>query len=194
MENCISGLVIISCVLLVMALFIGVCIYLVCSPVKTRRLNEIFSNEEARERDPEDKASEPEESLSKTGEEKKSSAAPESKGEASEGTAPKVDEPDATKLLNAVKDAISIIKSNKENMGVDTIVFVNCPGLKEDNAEYLLVLDKDAEEIAKLTEKPLLTMAISEKESVTMLLLDDAETSYCTSLLAGQEMKFTCIR
>ena len=194
MENCISGLVIISCVLLVVALFIGVCIYLVCSPVKTRRLNEIFSNEEAREQDPEPETSGTEETHSQGAAEEKPAAIPESEAGKTDEANQKDANPDATKLLNAVKDTISIIKSEKEIKGEEIIVFVSCSNLTGDNTEQFIVLDKDAERIAKLTEKPLLTMAISEKESIKMLLLDDAETSYCTSLLAGQEMKFTCIR
>lgn len=194
MENCLFGLVIISFVLLVMALFIGVCIYLVCSPVKTRRLNEILGNEEAREQDPKPETSGTEETHSQGAAEEKPAAIPESEAGKTEEANQKDANPDATKLLNAVKDAISIIKSEKEIKGEEIIVFVSCSNLTEDNAEQFIVFDKDAEGIAKLTEKKLLTMAISEKESVTMLLLDDAETSYCMSLLAGQGMKFTCIR
>ena len=205
MEPCFAGLVIMSAVLLLMAMFIGVSIYLVCSPVKTRRLNEVFGNADATSPSAETDDSDKDQNIGspspatveggdKVSEEDRPSENKENKEENTENTVMD-NNSEATKLLNAVKDAVLLVRNKKESMGNETIVFVLCSNMESENGiERYMVLDNDAVIVSKLLERDCQTMAVSDKESVELLFLDGTDIGLCMGLLTAQETRFTCIR
>ncbi len=198
MDYRLSALLIIGITLLMLGLFVGVCIYILCTDnTKAVHLLEFMSKGEKSEgketvpacNDPEDKTRVEARAKNETAEE---TSAAENKGETNLAGEEKIV---SKQLLEEVKNFLPLIENKKEVIDERVVVIALTEKLTDERREtYGILLNEDAEFIGEKINKPCQLMAISETEKVKLLVLDADDLNYVAGILVTQGVKLTYIK